>query len=167
MVSLSLRYSEPADAGALAPVLRPEDVDEVRDSSNLEPEEAIALSLRASDVAFSLFLEGAIAAIFGVGPSDEPSSLAGGQTTGVPWLVTSRAVERHPRPFLEVCRKLLPVATERYPVLCNFVDTRHRKALRWARWMGFQVGHPIPFGPRGKPFHPIVLRRPPCASSFQ
>jgi hypothetical protein len=42
-------------------------------------------------------------------------------------------------------------------VLENFIDARYEAAVRWAKWLGFDVGAPVPYGPAGMPFHPARL----------
>lgn len=147
-----------AHAEALAPLMRPEDAAEVWASGGYPPLDVLLEALNFSDVAYTLFLDGEVAAMWGVGPAMKPTLLAG-RWLGVPWLLTGRAVTKHPGAFLRACRACLPLLLQRYPVLVQWVDARYVAAVRWVRWLGFEVGEPVPFGVSGLPFHPVRIRR--------
>ena len=44
-----------------------------------------------------------------------------------------------------------------YRVLTNYADARNTTAIRWLRWLGFNILPAIPFGLDGLPFHPFEL----------
>jgi hypothetical protein len=46
---------------------------------------------------------------------------------------------------------------KRYGRMTNYVDARHTKAVRWIKWMGFEVLPAIPLGPQQALFHPFRL----------
>lgn len=118
----------------------------------LEPETAAVLSWERSEVAYALLFDGEVAAVCGVVPVP-------GAPFDLVWILTGRAVDRHPKAYLRASRRILGQLLERYPVLCNSIDARYRGAVRWARWLGVELGEPVPAGPYGIPFRPFVVRR--------
>ena len=161
MTRVELFQANEEHARALAPAMRPADRLEIQASGGWEdPLPCLYDALDFSELAIAACFDGEVAALFGVGaPEDAPASILCGPSTGVAWLLTGSAVDRYKLSFLKVCRQLLPVALEKYPTLVNAIDARHRSALRWAQWLGFEVCLPIPFGREARLFHPVILRR--------
>lgn len=142
-------------AAALAPLMRAEDAAEVLASGGFGPFEAIRASMRLSSHTRTAKIDGEVAAIFG---TTADASLP---RTGIVWMLTGAAVSRHPLAFLRACRPALAELHQvsGFRVLWNLVDARYEAAIRWARWLGAEVGEPAPFGQSGFPFVPVVFRR--------
>lgn len=77
---------------------------------------------------------------------------------GVPWLISTHAVDQHRRGFLIECDREVAAMRQRHQVLINYTDARYTKALRWLRWLGFHMHKPVPYGAAGELFHPMTLR---------
>lgn len=133
--------------------MRPADAAEVLASGGYAPVDAVADAVAHSAEAWAGLIGGELAAVFGIVPGSFLSFEA------YPWLLTTATVERHPRAFLRTCREVVDDWLERYPVLVQAVDARYDAALRWARWLGFEVEPPAPFGVAGLPFCRITMRR--------
>lgn len=145
-------------AAQLAPLMRTADAEEVLASGGYSPLEALLESLDGANPAFAVSFDGEVAAICGVTPMDNSSTLLAGPAVGIVWAMTGRAVEKHPLAFLKLCRPMVALFRQRYPVLVNAVDARYRTAIRWVEWLGFQVdAAAMPFGAAGLPFHLIYL----------
>ena len=143
-------------AAELAPLMREADAAEVKASGGYEPLEALENALDfSSPNCWGVTFNGEPAAMFGVGDADGHPP----KTVGIPWLLTGAAVERHPKTFYATCREQLQFLVSLYPMLKQYIDARHERALRWIGRLGFQVFPPIPFGKDGLPFHPVVLWR--------
>lgn len=156
-MSYTILPARQAHVEALVPWVRGEIVAEV-EASGFTSLEALELGLEVSTEAWVALLEGEVVAIWGVAP------VPGEPHLHSVWMLNSHLVEARPRLFLRACRAEVARLLETYPALCNLVDDRYTRALRWAEWLGFCVGEPVPFGPEGVPFRPIVLRRDsPCA----
>lgn len=134
----------------LAERMRQADKDEVLAQSGAHPAFALGASLAVSEVAWTGLVDGEIVAMWGVGRSDELDD-----TVGVPWLLGTDLVEKHARRFLIHSRPLLEQVQERFPVLENHVDARNTVAIRWLRWLGFDIFATVPYGPYKLPFHPF------------
>lgn len=143
----TLRHAE-----SLAQVMRPEDIAEVRSSDDWSPIQALAESLRKSEEAWSVFVDGEIAAMYGV----STLSMLGG--VGAVWMLTGPALEKHPLAVLRACQRLLPDLLIRHHVLINAIDARYSKALKWAKWLGFELGECVR-GQDGTEFYTISLKR--------
>jgi hypothetical protein len=133
--------------------MRPEDVAEC-EAAGLTPFEALSRSVELSEVAVATFFQGELGAIWGAGPVDLP----GEGPAGMVWMLSGPAVAKRRKDFLRECRRAVERLLERHEVLFNFVDSRYLAALRWAKWLGFEVG-PAEAAGDGIPFHRIVLRR--------
>jgi hypothetical protein len=155
-VRVSLVPGTLAHAQALGPLLREGDVEEGR-ALGLEPQEALLASFRGSEVSWASLFDGEVAALCGVVPYRRTA--LGDSGEGLLWALSGRAVDRHPKAYLRASRAVLDALLERYSLLTNVIDARYTGALRWARWLGCEVGPPQPFGPRGAPFCRFILRR--------
>lgn len=150
-MDVEFRPALPAHAALLATSLRAADRAEVRASDGLAPQAALERSLALSSEAYAGFVQGELAALFGV----RRLSLVSG--AGSPWLLTGEAVARHPRAFLKASRGILDVWRRDYVWLGNWVDARNLKAKRWLDWLGFTL-HPVrPYGVGRLPFHPFEM----------
>ena len=131
--------------------LRPADRAEIAAASGRTPDIAVIDGLRRSRRAFVARIDGAPAALWGVGTADMLSGL------GVPWLVGTPVLDAQPLRFARASRALLPDLTEGYSRLANRVDARHRRAVTWLQWLGFTVHPASAWGVAGLPFHPFEL----------
>ncbi len=91
--------------------------------------------------------------------NDEPAAMFGivdfGDFNQV-WAVFTRAIDRHPIAFLRESKRL----ADTFPCeVVNFVDARNVKAVKWFRWLGFEVSEAEPFGMNGELFHRFSNRR--------
>jgi hypothetical protein len=145
------RRARLADAAEMAPFMREEDAAEVLAEAGHTPYEALAYALALSgSQAWTVRVDKKIMAMWGVVPVDLLSGV------GVPWLLTTYEVERHPKIFMRASREAVRWIRKRYNFAFNRIDARYEKALRWAKRIGFET-----FGPEtadGYTFHAIVLR---------
>lgn len=139
-------------ASLLGPEMREADVRECRRLYDQSPEEAILMSIERSHVAWYATLDGRPAAVWGL---TILSALTG---TATPWLLTGNAIEAHKRIFWWMSGWYFNRMAEEWPVLVNFIDVGHARALRWASALGFEMGPEQPYGPLGNLARPIVRR---------
>jgi hypothetical protein len=144
-MEVTLERLEPRHA-AIVPYLRQADVDELRDGFGVSPAWGVAYSIAGSRPGFTALADGKPAVLFGVGPTLEKGA-------GVPWLVATPEIERHPVTFYRASRRIFPKLAERYERLVNWVDARNTLSLRWLAWLGFETEGPVPFGAGGLDFY--------------
>lgn len=137
-------------ARQLALILRAADRDEVVAQSGLHPALALGMSLGSSDAAWTGLMDGQVAVIWGVAPQDELE-----RDVGVPWMLGSDLIVQHPRLFLTHCQAAVEEMQALFPILENHVDIRNTVAIRWLKWLGFDIMEPVPHGPYKMPFHPF------------
>lgn len=143
-----------AHAHALAPEMRAADATEVMAGEERTPLEALLVALARSDRPRTALINGEVAAMWGVAPVED--------TVGVVWMLTGKPVDVEPYLFMRRCKEeLRNLFEDGWETLVQAIDARHAKAVRWARWMGFEVLEPVPFGTQGLPFHPVRMRRHP------
>lgn len=140
-------------ADELAPVMRAADAAEVMASGGYGPQAALHDCLAWSHESYAGFIEGELACLFGVGPG---SFLL---NAGVPWMLSSPVVERHPRSFFIASRAVVRAWLERYDSLEQMVDARHHQALRWLRHLGFTIEQPRLWGHERRPFCRVHIER--------
>lgn len=93
--------------------------------------------------------------MFGVAPSGSPLS-----GIGSPWLLATPELRRHAIRFLKCCDQYLARMLDIFPVLVDYVDVRHRRAIAWLKWLGFRLDEkPIPLPPFGMPFYRFEMRK--------
>lgn len=153
-----IRHAVPGDAAELAPALRLEDRAEVLALLGpvdpiAGPAESLLHGLATAREAWTARdRAGHIICMAGV----SPFSLVG--STGVPWLLGSDLVSRHRRAFLAESRRLVAHWLTWFDSLRNVVDARHGAAIRWLRWLGFEIG-PVFALSHGR-FHRIYKEAP-------
>ena len=136
---------------ALAPVMRTADRCEVM-AAGMTPLKALFRSWRPSMIANAGFVDGEIAAVWGMIGS--PLGRVGN-----PWLLTSAAVEKVPRAFLEIGREEVRRMLSLCPMLVGLVDPSYWKAVRFLAFLGYSFGEPVSYGPRGASFLQFRMER--------
>jgi hypothetical protein len=151
-----MAHVEPAEEKHIAELLniglRAEDAEEIFAYGGT-PERMLGESLRNSTLAWAIMDDGRCIGMFGVGAKNTLSPV------GVPWLLGSDGIKKIWLQFLKQCRFYLDVMNDIYPVLENWVDARYETSLKWAKWLGFTVDDPAPYGMLGRPFCRIERRR--------
>ena len=114
--------------------LRQQDKDEVRASSGLDSEGALALSLEAQSECYVMVHEGEVFGVIGLSITEVT-----GEPVGVPWLLATDEIINHQ---FSLCRKARETIGRWYAelgVLANLVDSRNSVAIKWLKWLGFHV----------------------------
>lgn len=147
------------DADVLEPKLRQGDRDELIAMSGPDVLATLRGTVRASygrfrEMAFAVWLDGELIALFGFIPRGAMSDAAH------PWLVASDKIDRIPGILTRLSRRYCSRVLAEYPVLFNFVDARNRRSVRWLKRIGFSVRPAEPFGKAGLPFHMFEMRGP-------
>lgn len=147
-------YYRPAtldDAYDLAPKLRKVDVQEVKDSSGVDPLQALLISVTASSEAYSIIAaDGEVIGMFGVSPTADPEM-------GVPWLLCSDRLPEVRKEFIPQSAEWVIEVNKKFPVLFNYVAKDNKVAIRWLRHLGFTFTQLIEnFGVGQKPFYEFV-----------
>lgn len=133
--------------------VRQADIDEIVEGLGVSLESELVDGISGSLNARKIVVDGQIVAVFG----DAVHSLLG--SVGVPWLISTVHVEHHARAFLKVCKPEVQGMLTRHRHLFNYVDARNAAAIRWLKWLGFDFGEAVPYGPRHLPFYPFTLDR--------
>lgn len=112
--------------------------------------ELLRLSRDTSLWTRTLVVDGVVGCVFGVSGciTDE---------TGAPWMIGAQILERRPLPFLRVCRHWVGEMRRAFPVLENHVWAGNVRAVRWLRWLDFELEDARPFGYLGLPFHRFTM----------
>lgn len=131
--------------------VRQADIDELYAASEITPELAMWKGLAVSTHAWVGFIDHEPVCMFGV----VPRSVLSGR--GIPWMIGTNALDRHAAEFLKGCRPQVAEMRSVYNLLENYVDARNTKAIRWLRWLGFEIGPAQPHGPHAAPFHYFKL----------
>lgn len=147
----------PADLAHIAVHLRAADREELSATRPIGAELNVAAVLqnavgRSSFVKTGVAPDGEPVALLGVAPM----SLLGG--IGCPWMLGTDRVFEFPRAFIKEGTRLVGDMLGMYPHLINYVDARNVKSIRWLKRLGFTVDdQPVPYGPKGVPFHRFEL----------
>lgn len=134
----------------LAETMSAADRAEVWAATHSTPIQALTYARKVSrDTAYTWLVDGRVVAMWGVG------FLTSLSMEGTPWMLSAEGLSRHGRTFARGSKIVAAEWRARYPILRNFVDARHKVALRWVEWMGFTILPAIPYGMDGLPFHPF------------
>lgn len=126
-----VRTATYADVPFLASDLRRADIAEIKAFSGNTPEEAISTGIGLG-AKVACLPNGIPAAVFGVGPSAEP-------TLGFVWMVATNQFHKLHRQFLREGREHLDYISRPYGLIMNFTDARNEVHHRWLQWMGFTI----------------------------
>jgi len=141
------------EADAIAAIVRQADIDELCEGLGLDLPFALRQCFGGSLKASKIVVGDEIVAVFGDAAHDIKQSI------GVPWLISTIHVEKRAKGFLKVCKPEVAEMLTRHDTLINYVDERNTQAIRWLKWLGFQFGAAVPYGPKGFPFLPFQLIR--------
>lgn len=125
--------------------LKPADVAEIHAASGMEPVQAVAISVNASDWCESIEVAGKVEAVWG---------LSGvGEGLGVPWMLSTRVLVADKRQLVEQGRRIIADCLGRHPRLMQWVDLRNRESRNWLRRLGFKETQlAATYGVAGIPF---------------
>lgn len=151
-MQLDMIPAEPWHATIMAPRVREADKREIWASGGIGVEAALRISVERSTHAWTAFVDGDPACMWGCGPATAMSE------DGTAWMVGGPEVERFPFRFLRENRKFLAEMLGVYPVLRNHVDARNVVAIRWLEWLGAEFEEPAPFGFARLPFRAFTIR---------
>lgn len=150
-MAYELRPATEADARYVAEHLREDDLRELT-AAGMDPLDALLFSFYGSDECITCLVEGKPALIFGVGApllSDRASV----------WALGTDRCRRIPREMVRDGRLMVKALLSRFPVLENYCAARYKRSLRWLRLLGFTIGEPEVYGPRGALFCKISIQR--------
>jgi hypothetical protein len=154
MAHVEIRRASIADAEFIAPRMREADALEVSRSGGYAPLEALVRSFMASEgTARTVVVDGEPAAMYGLVRLNAVSPI------GVPWLLTTDAIERAPVAFFKAMRATLDGWLEVFPTLVQFVDEEHVSARRFLQALGFAIYPPVIHGAARAMFSPAVRSR--------
>lgn len=142
--------------------LRDSDILEIAATSGLSPDEAIRRSIEvSSEWKAAISDTGEVLAVFGVAPV-----YIGLPGIGSPWFLATDAAEKHNVAIFRKAREWLEEVNNKYPVLVNFVDVRHKAALQWVTWLGFDLIQDQTQGLNGEVLIQIIKTKgdPICAT---
>lgn len=144
------------DVATVALNIREEERSEIEAATGMHPLPALVISAELSALTHTTKVCGETLCIWGVQETESPVL---GERHGSVWLISTDAIERHPRAFWKECLAHLPRLFDSWDVLTNAIDVRHEKAIRWAERLGFQLEPPAPYGVEGLPFRKFSLRK--------
>lgn len=119
---------------AIAVAMRDEDRREVWASHRHTPGEALQRALIRSELAWTCFVRGVPAFMWGVARKGSLIS-----ETGAPWLLGTNAILDVRREFLKQSRAYVERMQERFSRLENHVHAGNRLSIRWLKWCGFAL----------------------------
>jgi hypothetical protein len=131
--------------------IREADKRELEDVSGLNYKDTLKEIYLISENAWTGLVDDEVVAIFGV---QMVSYLTG---RGVPWLISTKGVEKYSITFLRHSKPVLKKITGHCRQLVNFVDDRNKLAKLWLQWLGFVLDDPIPYGAKSLPFRPFKM----------
>ena len=132
----------PQHVAEMAVNMRHADREEAYAQTGAHPAFGVGASYGSATIAWAGLVDGQVACVFGVSPADEIDG-----KVGHPWMIGSPLVEKHQKRFLRECREYVDAMLGLYPVLENYVDVRNTTAIRWLRWLGFDILEARPYGP--------------------
>lgn len=124
--------------------LCPADAREIAAAGFADPHQMLADTLPICSSCEELHDGDVCLAVFGVVP------WPGQRGTGVPWMLTTNAMERAGRhEVAHLAREVFGRIRRDFDTLTNWAHRENRRALRFIRWLGFRIDA-TPTGPGGE-----------------
>lgn len=114
--------------------LREADINEIRASSGLSPEDALLFIVNfCKEDLYVVIHDNELEAIFGVTKSPSDSS------EGTPWFLSTSKFKEFSISFAKESRKVIREMQKKYLTLSNYVHSSHQESIEWLRWLGFFI----------------------------
>lgn len=127
-------YNPEQDEGeVLSLPLRQADQDELRAAYGMPPEVVLKESLKLSELTWVIMYEDHIIGIFGV------TRHISYPDVGIPWLLATDELTKIQYTFAKVSKDVVDAFAAGHPILTNIVDSRHKEAINWLKWLGFTI----------------------------
>lgn len=94
---------------------------------------------------------GKVICIYGVTPTDK-------EKEGVIWFIATDEFDKQKDTFRVFCKEIVSEMADGYEYLYNYVHAKHKKAIKWLKWLGFKMLEPEPIGVNGEMFHKFEVR---------
>ena len=150
MVKYSIVPTTSEHIAELSQTMRDDDRREVWAACRHTPLTALDNCIGVTEKSYTGLANGEVICIFGIGQRSFVSDWV------QPWLLGSTNLPRHAKMFLRLNKSMWEFMRKDYPRQRNYVDTRNKTAIRWLRWLGFEIKEAVPYGPDGVLFHPFV-----------
>ena len=131
----------------LSETISPLDRQEVWALGHLSPKQALEQSVEATERPLTGMIGGRVICICGL---SKPSLLS---DYGMPWLLGSSLVQKNSKHFLRQTKFMINQWKKETSIMMNFVDGRHKVAIRWLKFLGFTIHPAVPLGPDDVLFH--------------
>ena len=152
MIKAYVRPSIPSDPEKVAPILRPQDKEEIE--AVVGPDHVTALAYARESCALPLTMIDAQERPFGMfGVMSHPTCAGYGNI----WLLSSDYLFEAKIPFIRQCKLWQSAIEEPYQLVGNVVLESNRQHVRWLRWLGYRfVGRHPELGLKKQPFLEFV-----------
>ena len=133
----------------IAENMRQQDLREITASIPLTAIEIVEVSIKASKEPKTLLLDGDPAVVGGIG-----SISFADPRHGVPWLLSTAAVQKHPLVFIKQIKRYFNTQRHLYDLLENYVHEDNDVSIRFIRAMGYELEDKAkPFGWKRENFY--------------
>lgn len=139
---------------SMAPRLRKADVEEVAELTDAPPLAALMDSMRLSQRAYTVLVDGTPTIMFGVAVHPDDADL------GIPWMLATDDLYRIRKQFLRFGVPVAAKAFEGFKRLINLTSASNTVAHRWLHSLGFTLGEPKPLGLHGADLIPFWKETP-------
>ena len=94
-------------------------------------------------------VEDKIVAIFGVSEFDGKNII---------WMIATDHFDKYSNIFRNGCKEVFEKMIKGRDYLYNFVHFKHKKAIKWLKWLGAEFSEPLPIGLNGELFCNFEIR---------
>lgn len=149
---VEIREARLDDLSPIEMGLRPEDKDEVFASYGMSAHLALPYSFLVSSVCLTILYKGDPVGLLGISPS-------GREGRACIWMVGTDRINTFKKTFVKLSRRVVDLMLAAHPILCNYVDARYGKAIKWLEHLGAEFEEPEPYGVLGMPFRYFEIHR--------
>lgn len=149
--NIEIRKPTERDVKRLVENLREADKVELKAYLNDNFEWIIKASIKASDDAWAVIVNGKLLFIAGVGQT----SMIG--KVGCPWLLGTDHIAQFPLEFYRQSKGILFESLRVYKTLLNHVHVGNLKAISYLKHLGFKFSDAVPYGANGELFYPFQM----------
>lgn len=148
-----VRLATEEDGLQIADRLRKADQKEIWSAFRQTARDGCWGSVKKSELAYTIELDGVPVAIFGV------HTLSLADRRGVIWLLGTDDIERIAITFKKYTKPFIDLFLNEWDSLENWVHRENKISLRWLKQAGFTIEDPVPYGLDEELFRKIFKRK--------
>ena len=131
--------------------MRATDVREII-STGVPIREGVTHTWNTACEAYAGIVNGKLVTVFGVSRLNVLSDHV------APWNLSTEEIDKYQFAFARRNKAIVNEWRGKYRLMKNYVHVNNKLSIRWLKWLGFYLHHPVELGQNGELFYPFTMR---------